>query len=85
MVTKFTNHVLNIASEYIPKSRRIPRAYNHQWLNDECLRLLEEKYAAEGTLAYADKQRLCTEGLLRHHQLHIERIRNKICKLPASS
>ena len=55
MVTKFTNHVLNIASEYIPKSRRIPRAYNHQWLNDECLRLLEEKYAAEGTSAYADK------------------------------
>ena len=84
-VAKFTDHVLNCASLCILKAPRQDREYRHPWLNDACIKLIRDKNASEGTAAYLEKRRLCTEGLLLHHQRHVNHTRRKALALPSSS
>ena len=56
----------------------------HPWLNDRCRTLIDNKVRADGTSAYEEKQRLCSEGLLCEYNAYIQRIRQRLMGLHSS-
>ena len=62
---RFERKMLELIAQYIPSKVIHDTKTSHEWLNDDCRRLIAEKRQAWGTDGYLEKRDACTQGLLR--------------------
>ena len=85
MVDLFTDVVLMEAAAFIPRKRITPRRGTHPWINQRCLELIRRKHEAYGTAAFAERQRLCSTGLMVEYNKFVLRTKDRLASLPRSS
>ena len=65
-------------------TKRVAKS-THPWVNEHCRALVARKREAEGTEAYAEALRECSEGLLEAYKKWVAETRDKLRALPRGS
>ena len=82
---RFEERLLEYIVRYIPRKTIIDDKSEHQWLDDNCRRLIREKRAVWGTDLSITKRDACTSGLLEAYDGFMRRTRAKLSKLKHST
>ena len=82
---RFEETMLDFMYKWIPWKTIVDEKSGHEWLDDDCRRLVREKREAWGTTAFVTKRDACTTGLLEAYYRFIRRTKTKLAKLKPSS
>ena len=83
--TRFTEELLSIAEENIPKRTASIRKTTHPWLTERGEEAVRRKHAAQGTEQEAVAARECSEILLEEHYDYVGNMRSKLVDAKPSS
>ena len=83
--TAFCSHLISLCDQYIPKKTITERTSNHPWLDEDCIRAIEEKCNASGRSEYRQKELECSKVLTQAFLKYQRELREKIASLPSSS
>ena len=64
-----TELLLTKARQFIPTVWRSLSKSSHSWMNEQCLQLIAAKRESEGTEAYEEKLRKCSEVILKEFNM----------------
>ena len=81
----FCSHLISLCDQYIPKKTITERTSNHPWLDEDCIRAIEEKCNASGRSEYRQKELECSKVLTQAFLKYQRELREKIASLPSSS
>ena len=79
---KLTAHILCLAEYFIPKRWMHERKSTHPWINENVLRLVQAKMAAEGTDAEADSRKRCSTCIMEEYGKFVAAERIKLQAMP---
>ncbi len=82
---KFVSLVLDGVREHVPTCICHDRTTSHPWLNQKCLDAIEAKRNVEGTCAFPEAARRCSDVLLEEFFAFNRRMRDKLRKIPRGS
>ena len=74
----FTKTIFEMARSCIPMKKISQTKVNYEWLNDECRKTIELKFAKEGTDEYADACFHCSKVLSEAYFHHIDTVKQQI-------
>ena len=82
---RFIEHLLRTLRKHVPVRKKVVTKSSHSWVDDHCLELVAKKREAEGTEAYAERLKECSEGLLEAYRRWVAKTGKKLLELPCAS
>ena len=82
---RFEERLFGLICDHIPNVVIKDIKSNHEWLDDECRKLIRLKREAWGTSSFVQCRDECTQGLLSAYYRFLYRTRRKLTKLRPSS
>ena len=84
-VERFHRVLWALICDHIPSEVISETKTSHEWLDDNCRRLIRLKREAWGTLEFVTRRDECTRGLLEAYDAFVKRTRSKLSRLKRSS
>ena len=81
----FTDTLLKLAKQFIPRKTVYVSNGSHPWINQMCLDLINSKQQAWGTPSYHEKAKICSKGLFDEYLAYVRRMKNELSKLKRGS
>jgi len=79
---KLTAEILKIGTQFIPRRHLYERKSTHPWINEEVVRAVRDKLAAQGTTMEADLTKRCSACIMGAYGKHVARERKQLQELP---
>ena len=84
-VRAFTEQVLRVCEQYIPRRIMSEKKTSHPWMNARAVGLVAARCAAAGTAQEREAAKACSEGLLQEYNAWVEKTKQKLLELPRGS
>ena len=76
---------MEVLESLVPTKTITTSSKTHPWLNDRCRQAIDQKLAAHGTLQEIEMRDRCSQILTEEYDKHLNRVRQKLSRLPRSS